>query len=66
VYLQVEVVALSRKFPLFLTWLINPLIENIPRSTISGLLINTRKAVIERNAATVGPVVSSPPLGSHP
>jgi hypothetical protein len=66
VYLQVEVVALSRKFPLILGWLINPLIENIPRSTISGLLINTRRAVFERNAATVGPVISSPSLGSHP
>jgi len=66
VYLQVEVVALSRKFPLILGWLINPLIENIPRSMISGLLINTRRAVIERNAATVEPVVSSPSLGSHP
>ena len=52
--------------PLILGWLINPLIENIPRSTISGLLINTRRAIIERNAATVGPVASSPPLGSHP
>jgi hypothetical protein len=65
VYLQIEVVALTRKFPFILGWLINPLIENIPRSTISGLLINTRRAVIERNAATVGPVPSSPSPGSH-
>jgi hypothetical protein len=65
VYLQIEVVALTRKFPLMLGWLINPLIENIPRSTISGLLIKTRRAVIERNAATVGPVASSLSLGSH-
>lgn len=65
VYLQVEVVALTRKFPLLLGWLINPLIENIPRSTISSLLINTRRAIVERNATTVGPVASSPSPGSH-
>jgi len=66
VYLQIEVVALSRKFPLILGWLINPLIENIPRSTISGFLNNSRRAITERNATTVDPVASSPPLGSHP
>ena len=66
VFLQIEVIALTRKFPLILGWLINPLVEKIPRSTISDLLNNTRKAVIERNAATVGPVVSSPSIGSHP
>src|ERR1019366_8178503 len=38
VYLQVEVIALSRRVPPILAWLINPLIENIPRSTISNLL----------------------------
>ena len=56
VYLQVEVVALTRKFPPILGWLINPLVENIPKSTISALLIDTRKAVIERNALTAGSV----------
>ena len=65
VYLQIEVVALTRKFPLMLGWLINPLIENIPRSTISGLLINTRKAIIERNAPAAGSVAHSTPLGSQ-
>jgi hypothetical protein len=66
VYFQIEVVALTRKFPLILGWLINPMIENIPRSTISGLLINTRRAIIERKVATLGPVASSPSFGSHP
>jgi len=65
VYLQIEVVALTRKFPLMLGWLINPLIENIPRSTISGLLINTRRAVVERNTPTAGSVAPSTPLGSQ-
>jgi len=65
VYLQIEVVALTRKFPLLLGWLINPLIENVPRSTISALLINTRRAVVERNAPTAGSVGPSTLLGSH-
>jgi len=65
VYLQIEVVALTRKFPLLLGWLINPLIENVPRSTISALLINTRRAVGERNAPTAGSVGPSTLLGSH-
>jgi hypothetical protein len=66
VYLEIEVIALSRKVPLILAWLINPVVEKIPRSTISHLLNNTRKAVIERNLATVGPVASFPSLGLHP
>jgi len=65
VYLQIEVVALTRKFPLMLGWLINPLIENIPRSTISGLLINTRRAVAESNTPTAGSVAPSARLGSQ-
>ena len=65
VYLQIEVVALTRKFPLMIGWLINPLIENIPRSTISGLLINTRRAVVERNTPTPSSVAPSTSFGSQ-
>ena len=59
VYLQVEVVALTRKFPIMIGWLIGPLIENIPRSTIAALLINTRRAVAEKNTPTEGAVAPS-------
>jgi hypothetical protein len=65
VYLQIEVVALTRKFPLMIGWLINPLIENIPRSTISGLLINTRRAVVEGNTPTPSSVAPSTSFGSQ-
>jgi hypothetical protein len=65
VYLQIEVVALTRKFPLMLGWLINPLIENIPRSTISGLLINTRRAVVKRSTPTPRSLAPATLLGSQ-
>ena len=65
VYLQLEVVALTRKFPRLLGWLINPLVENIPRSTISGLLTNTRRVILERNAQIAGVVVPFTPIGSQ-
>jgi len=65
VYLQIEVVALTRKFPLMIGWLINPLIENIPRSTISSLLVNTRRAVVGRNTPAASSVALSARLGSQ-
>ena len=45
-----NIIALSRKVPFILAWPITPI---------------KRRATIEGNAASVGPVVSSPPLGSH-
>jgi hypothetical protein len=49
VYLQNESVALSRSVPWIFAWLVNPLIRSIPRAVLSGLLQDTRKAVLKEN-----------------
>jgi len=49
VYVQVESIALSRSVPAIIAWLVNPLLESIPRNTLSTLLSETRTAV--QNAA---------------
>jgi hypothetical protein len=48
VYLQVESVVLSRTVPAALAWLVNPLIQSIPRRVLTDLLSQTRKAVLNR------------------
>jgi len=45
-YVQVEIIELSRGVPPEFAWLVDPLIENIPRKTLSDLLQNTRRAVL--------------------
>jgi len=53
VYVQVESLALSRRIPWELAWLINPLVHNISRSYMSRLLTETRRAVTSRKALPV-------------
>lgn len=48
VYVQAESVLLSRTVPAIFAWLVNPLIESIPRHVLSDLLSDTRKAVLAR------------------
>lgn len=45
VYYQLESIALTRRIPLALRWLISPFVERIPRESLSLLLSATRKAV---------------------
>ncbi len=47
VYGQVESIALSRSVPAIIAWLVNPLLESIPRNTLSTLLSETRTAVLK-------------------
>jgi hypothetical protein len=46
VYVQVESVGLSPNNPWTLAWLVNPLIQSIPKNTLSRLLNATRSAVV--------------------
>lgn len=48
VYVQLELIALSRKVPVLLAWIVNPLLKSIPPETISSLLTATRVAVTDR------------------
>lgn len=48
VYVQSEVVSLTRDIPLVLKWMIEPFVTTIPRETLTATLVATRKAVEER------------------
>ena len=42
VYLQNESIALTRRVPPIMAWIVNPLLESIPRTLLSKLLFGTR------------------------
>ena len=50
VYVQSEVVSLTRDIPAVLKWLIEPFVTSVPRETLSATLVATRKAVQGRIA----------------
>jgi len=50
VYVQSEVVSLTRDIPAMLEWLIGPFVTSIPKETLSATLGATRKAVAGRLA----------------
>jgi len=45
VYVQSEVVSLTRDIPVVLKWMIEPFVTSIPRETLTATLVATRKAV---------------------
>ncbi len=45
VYVQMESVALSRRIPAPIAWLIGPIVRNLSRAVVRGLLASTCKAV---------------------
>ena len=54
VYVQSEIVSLTRDIPTGLGWMVGPFITSIPKDTLSFTLEATRKAVlaqIKQNAA---------------
>ncbi|HXY23370.1 MAG TPA: hypothetical protein VEI73_01885 [Candidatus Acidoferrum sp.] len=50
VYVQSEVVSLTRNIPAMLNWLIGPFVTSIPKETLTATLQATRKAVAGRVA----------------
>ena len=51
VYVQSEVVSLTRDIPALLKWLIEPFVTSVPKETLSATLVATRKAVQIRIAS---------------
>ena len=45
VYVQSEVVSLTRDIPVVLSWVIKPFVTSIPKETLTATLVATRKAV---------------------
>jgi hypothetical protein len=62
VYAQVEAVALSRNIPFVFRWLIDPLVESIPRKLLAEMLTATRDSVEKAAARRASdlPVPSQP------
>jgi hypothetical protein len=50
VYVQSEVVSLTRDIPAVLSWLVSPFVTSIPKETLTATLVATRKAVSSRSA----------------
>lgn len=50
VYVQSEVVSLTRDIPALLSWMIKPFVTSVPRETLTATLEATRKAVLGRMA----------------
>lgn len=54
VYVQSEVVSLTRDIPVVLKWLIEPFVTTVPKETLTATLVATRKAVQGRMAMQRG------------
>jgi len=50
VYVQSEVVSLTRDIPVLLKWMIEPFVTSVPKETLSATLVASRKAVQGRIA----------------
>ena len=48
VYVEVEAMALSRDVPTMLRWLVDPVVDHLPRESVHDTLEKTRNAVLER------------------
>jgi hypothetical protein len=48
VYVQNEVVSLTRNIPMGLAWIVEPFVTKIPKETLEFTLQSTRKAVLDR------------------
>jgi hypothetical protein len=54
VYVEVEALGLSRDVPAMLKWLVDPVVEHLPRNSMRATLEATRGAVVARMDARIG------------
>lgn len=54
VYMQIEVVTLSRAVPVVFAWLVDPLMPRIARRGLTELLVQTRQAILEDKSRQTG------------
>ena len=48
VYIELEALGLSRDVPVMFRWLVNPIVEHLPRNSVHATLEETRNAVLAR------------------
>lgn len=49
VYIEVEAIGLSRDVPMLVRWLVDPIVEHLPKNSLEATLDETRTAVVTRN-----------------
>jgi len=64
VYLELEVMALTRDIPASLAWLVNPVVNHLSMNSLTTTLRQTRQAVTQV-PANPGPVATCPPRRPH-
>jgi hypothetical protein len=64
VYTELETIALSRNIPFEIQWLVRPILQHLPRESMTATLQKTRDAVCAAlNAKAAEPVAPSPSTG---
>lgn len=59
VFVEVEAIGLSRDVPMLVRWLVDPIVENLPKNSLETTLDETRTAVVVRNKRDDMPLVSA-------
>jgi hypothetical protein len=49
VFIEVEAIGLSRDVPMLVRWLVDPIVEQLPKNSLQATLDETRNAVVIRN-----------------
>jgi hypothetical protein len=49
VFIEMEAIGLSRDVPLLVRWLVDPIVEHLPKNSLQATLDETRNAVLVRN-----------------
>ena len=66
VYVEIETMAMSRGIPVALRWMINPLVQNLPRKIMLAMLTDTRNAVNEETHAVPSKTETSARTATSP
>jgi hypothetical protein len=59
VFIELEAVGLSRDVPMLVRWLVDPIVEHLPKNSLEATLDETRTAVVARNKRDDAPLVSA-------
>jgi hypothetical protein len=59
VFIELEAIGLSRDVPMLVRWLVDPIVEHLPKNSLEATLDETRTAVVARNKREETPLVSA-------
>jgi|SRR5580704_5492726 hypothetical protein len=61
VYAELEALALSRNIPFEIQWIVKPILQHLPRNSMTATLQKTREAVWSEASAKAAPPATNPP-----